>query len=249
VAARTALERDEFDAEAHVALGWISGLHDWHWEAAERAFERAINLSPSHALAHMHLAHLLNSTGRHQEALVHMTRARELDPLSAHILWSLPQAHMHAGGIERAVEECRKGIDLYPDFWPLHTLLGGIFVWQGRDDRALTSLQHGVELSKDHPHALAMLGSGHALAGRRREALAIVAALEELSQRRYFSPAEKGWVFASLGQAEPALACLERAYEERSPWMTRLRLLGPTLGDLPTHPRFQDLLRRMAFPR
>lgn len=248
-AARKGLELDDTEVEAYAAHGWISAFHDWDWAAAERAFERAIELNPSHAPAHMHLAHYSNAVGRHQEALALMKKARQLDPLSAHVLWSLPQGHIHVGALDQAVEECQKGIDLHPDFWPLHTLLGNIYVWRGSYDRALASLQGGVELSKRHPHALAMLGSAHALSGRRQEALEIVTELRDLSQRRYFSPAEVAWVYASLGETELALVGLEEAYTERSSWMTRLRLLGPVLGDLPSDPRFQDLLRRMNFPQ
>jgi len=73
--------------------------------------------------------------------------------------------------------------------------------------------------------------------------------MSELLQQRYFSPAEMAWVYASLGETVQALAWLEKAYRERSSWMTRLRLMGPVLGDLPSDPRFQDLLRRVNFPQ
>jgi TolB-like protein/Flp pilus assembly protein TadD len=245
---RKALELDATDAEAHFVLGWISAFHEWDWGAGERAFRRAIELNPSHAGAHMHLGHYSNIAGRHDDALTFLKKARELDPLSAHVLWSLPQGYLHFGDLDRAVDECGKGLDLFADFWPLHTLLGGMFVWRGQIDSAMTSLETGVELSKRHPHALAMLGSAHALAGRRGPALAIAKELSELSRRRYFSPAEIAFVHASLGDLATALTCLEQAYEERSPWMTRLRLLGPALGSLPSHPRFQELVRRMRFP-
>jgi len=247
-AVRKALEADEATVEAYAALGWITAFHDWEWEAGERAFRRAMELNPGHATAHMHMGHLLNTVGRHQETLALMRTARELDPLSPHILWSLPQGYLHVGALEQAVAECQKGIDLFPEFWPLHTLLGHIYLWQGRPDLALSTLERGAERSKRHPHALAILGCGLALSGRRPEAVKIAAEMSELLQQRYFSPAEMAWVYASLGEAEQALAWLEKAYRERSGWMTRLRLMGPVLGNLPSDPRFQDLLRRVNFP-
>jgi tetratricopeptide (TPR) repeat protein len=197
----------------------------------------------------MFLAHHSNAMGRHSEALALIRRARELSPLSAHVLWSLPQCHMHLGAFEQAAEECLKAIDLHPDFWPLHTLLGSVFVWQRRADRALASLEEGVTLSRRHPHALAVFGAAHGLLGRRPAARDILAELAELSRRRYFSPAQMAWVHASLGENDRALVALGQAYAERSPWMTRLQLQGPLLGSLPADPRFQRLVQRMNFPR
>jgi serine/threonine-protein kinase len=246
--ARKALDLDQAEVEAHVAFGWINALNDWDWAAAERAFSRAIELDPSHAQAHMLLSHHFNVMGRHREALVLIERARALNPLSAHVLWSVPQAHLHLGAFEQAEAECRAAIDLHPDFWPLHTLLGSIFVWQGRADRALPILREGVELSRRHPHALAVSGAAHGLFGRQEAARQLLTELSELSQRRYFSPAEMAWVHAGLGENELALSSLGKAYTERSPWMTRLRLQGPLLGTLPSDSRFRRLLRQMNFP-
>jgi len=45
-AARRALELDENLAEAHAALADAAMYHEWDWEAADRAFRRAIDLNP-----------------------------------------------------------------------------------------------------------------------------------------------------------------------------------------------------------
>ena len=248
-AALKALELDETSSEAYEVLGWIALAYDWDWEGAERAFRRAIELNPSYPPPYMWLSQSLNVASQHKEALALIRRAQQLDPLSPHIQWSLAETSMLAGAVEQSAEQCEKGLDLHPDFWPLHTLLGEIYLRQGKYDRALESLERGVEISKHHPHALAVLGSTYALTGRRPESLKILAELKELSQRRYLSPANIARVYASLGKNEQALTWLEKAYSERSSWMTRIHLWGPELGNLRADPRFQDLLRRMNFPQ
>ena len=247
-AALKALELDETSSEAYEVLGWIALAYDWDWEGAERAFRRAIELNPSYPPPYMWLSQYLNVAGQHQEALALIRNAQRLDPLSPHIQWSLAETSMLAGAVEQSAEQCEKGLDLHPDFWPLHTLLGEIYLRQGKHDRALESLERGVEISKHHPHALAVLGSTYALTGRRPESLKVLAELKELSQRRYLSPANIARVYASLGENEQALTWLEKAYSERSSWMTRIHLWGPELGNLRADTRFQDLLRRMNFP-
>ena len=247
-AALKALELDETSSEAYEVLGWIALAYDWDWEGAERAFRRAIELNPSYPPPYMWLSQYLNVAGQHQEALALIRNAQRLDPLSPHIQWSLAETSMLAGAVEQSAEQCEKGLDLHPDFWPLHTLLGEIYLRQGKHDLALESLERGVEISRHHPHALAVLGSTYALSGRRPESLKVLAELKELSQRRYLSPANIARVYASLGENEQALTWLEKAYTERSSWMTRIHLWGPELGNLRADARFQDLLRRMNFP-
>ena len=51
-AAKRALELDETLAEAHAALANVIAFYDWDWAAAERKFQRAIELNPNYASAH-----------------------------------------------------------------------------------------------------------------------------------------------------------------------------------------------------
>jgi tetratricopeptide (TPR) repeat protein len=246
--AQKALELDQASSEAQEVLGWIALGYDWDWKEAERAFRRAIELNPSYPPPYMWLSQYLNVATRHQEALSLIRKAQQLDPLSPHIQWSLAETSMLAGALEQSADQCEKGLDLHPDFWPLHTLLGEIYLRQGKYDLALAALERGVEVSKRHPHALAVLGSAYALSGRRPESRRVLAELKEVSQRRYLSPANLARVYASLGENEQALTWLEKAYNDRSSWMTRIHLWGPELGNLRADAHFQDLLRRMNFP-
>jgi hypothetical protein len=54
-------------------------------------------------------------------------------------------------------------------------------------------------------------------------------------------------VYRGLGETNLALDWLERAYEERDPWMPWIKV-DPTSDPIRSHPRYQDLLRRMNFP-
>jgi hypothetical protein len=51
-----------------------------------------------------------------------------------------------------------------------------------------------------------------------------------------------------MGDKDAALAWLEKAYEEQSDFQGELQE-GPELDSLRDDPRFQDLLRRMRFPK
>ncbi|MDQ3131197.1 MAG: winged helix-turn-helix domain-containing protein, partial [Acidobacteriota bacterium] len=78
-AARKALELDENLADAHLATGRVYQMA-WDWAAAEAAYKRAIELNPNLAEARRIYAFYLGVIGRHDESIIEVKRARELDP-------------------------------------------------------------------------------------------------------------------------------------------------------------------------
>jgi tetratricopeptide (TPR) repeat protein len=80
-AAQQALSLDAAQAEAHAALAQIAQNFAWDLDAAERHYDRAVELSPSNPVARMWRAELLVIRGR-QEAVPEMERSAALDPLS-----------------------------------------------------------------------------------------------------------------------------------------------------------------------
>ena len=85
------------------------------------------------------------------------------------------------------------------------------------------------------------------MSGKRGEALRILDELMELLQRRYVSPSSFAIVYIGLGDKDQAFAWLEKAYEDRSTFLTEFKV-EPMFDSLRSDPRFQDLLRRMNFP-
>ena len=73
-------------AEAYTSLGSIEGFQK-DYEAAEAAYQRALELNPNYARAyHWYAVLLRNALGRHAEALELIKKAAELDPRSPIIL-------------------------------------------------------------------------------------------------------------------------------------------------------------------
>jgi adenylate cyclase len=82
-AAQAAIRADSSLGEAHASLGrqqYAGGT--WDWDEADRQLKRALELSPSYALAHMWRADTLMARGRAPEASAELRRALELDPFS-----------------------------------------------------------------------------------------------------------------------------------------------------------------------
>jgi tetratricopeptide (TPR) repeat protein len=81
-AARRAIQLDPNDGEAYTELGSIQTIYDWDWEAAGQNLTRGIALNPNDSVAEFKYAVYLDAVGRPEDAVTHMNRALQLDPLS-----------------------------------------------------------------------------------------------------------------------------------------------------------------------
>lgn len=245
-AARKAIELDESLGEAHCALAVASPYHGWDWQFAEKEFNRAIELNPSYANAHGLYGTLLFALGRMEEAFAEDRWAIEVDPLS---FFSGDYAfHLAlAGRLDEALERIHQAMQTLPGFGSHKYILGVIYERMGRHPEAIEALEQAVESGPLHTIPLGVLGYTYAVAGQRENALRTVRNLDQLAQTRPVSQFSKSLVFAGFGDRKSALACLERAYEERSPWLYMLKAY-PWLNSLHGEPRFQDLVRRVGLP-
>ncbi|HEX8638472.1 MAG TPA: hypothetical protein VF692_10440, partial [Pyrinomonadaceae bacterium] len=96
-------------------------------------------------------------------------------------------------------------------------------------------------------YTLPWLASAHAAAGNSEKAAALLAEIEEMAKTRYVSPYLVGMVYINLGEAENALAQLDKAVEIRD---GRVVWLGvdPQFETLRGNPRFNEILRRTGNP-
>ena len=241
-AALKALELDETLAEAHAVLAEVKLYYDWDWAGAEHAFQRALELNPNLAPARAHYSWYLRLFGRTDEALAEMKRAQELDPLAPIYSAWLGQQYWYAEQYDEAIDEARKSLELDSDFPVGLYVLGSAYAAKGMYEEAIVAHQKAGAVDPDLGW---LLGHTYAMAGRRDEALNVLAELgEEYQQRNAWGVAE---IYAALGEKDEAFRWLEAAYEYRHNWIPWMGG-NPNYGPLHDDPRFGDLLRRMNLP-
>jgi len=136
-----------------------------------------------------------------------------------------------------------------PNYWVAHLYLGRAYEQKGELSEAIAELQKARQLSEGAiPEATAALGRAYAVAGKRSEARKLLDELKERSNGSFMPAYVVATIYTGLGENDQALMWLERAYEERSFYMTWLKV-DPELDNLRSEPRFAELLRRMAFPQ
>jgi tetratricopeptide (TPR) repeat protein len=116
---------------------------------------------------------------------------------------------------------------------------------KGRLPEAIVEFQRAIQLEPAAAENRSMLAHAYAVSGKKAEALKIIDELKELSKSVYVAPYSIAIVYAGLGEKDQAFAWLDRAYDDRSGYLTWLTT-DPQLDNLRSDPRFADLLRRVG---
>ena len=246
-AAKRALAIDETLADAHTSLAVVLNWYDWNWEASEKEFQRAIELNANDPRTRRCYAWFLVELGRVDEAIAEGKRAQQLDPLSPEVNTFLGQVLVLARRNEQAIEQMRKTVELDSNYWFAHDVLGRAFEQKGDISQAMAEYQRARQLEENVPELLALVGRAHALIGKKAEAQKTIDELKELSKRTYVPPYNFAIIYAGLGNKDEAFAYLNRAYDERSYYLTWLKV-DSQMDNLRDDPRFKDLLKRMNLP-
>jgi TolB-like protein/tetratricopeptide (TPR) repeat protein len=242
-AARHALELDPQLGEAHRAMALVR-MYGWDWRGAQAAFERARATAAGSAETHWYYALYLVARGRCGEAVVSAEHALALDPLSPMINNDLAFTLWTARRYREAIDRYHQTLELDPHFIESRRELGLLLASLGDLDAALPELERATSLARD-VETLASLGYGLALAGREREARVLQLELDDLRSRRHVESYAEALIYLGLGDHEPALASLERAYHERS-WQLMWLPSWPLFDPLRSAPRFGALIERLG---
>jgi TolB-like protein/DNA-binding winged helix-turn-helix (wHTH) protein/Tfp pilus assembly protein PilF len=248
-AALKAIELDDMIAEPHVSLAFIAETHEWDWATAEREYKRALDLNPGDARAHHWYAGYLMYVGRFEEGIAEAKRARDLDPLSLPVNNALAGRLLVAGRVDEALAQLQKTLDMDPHFAPAHQTLGWAYLNKGKHREAVQEFQQALQLSGGHDTDLTQdLGFAYAAAGEPQEARKILLKLKRLHEQGLVPSGSIAVLYGALGELDEAFRWLDKAYDERDPELTYLKVPGRRFEPLRHDARFQQLVQRMGLP-
>jgi DNA-binding SARP family transcriptional activator len=238
-----ALELDPSHAPTHVALGWFAYTMTWDWEAAERHYLQAAELTGDGRVANYPF--LLVATGRFDEGLDIVRSNSEAQPFNplqgAGYCWLLHFARR----FDEAIAACRRVLDEIDPNYNLAELMiekmeifgveGEERVRRARSMGAETIANRGLDNEVGPAVYLAMGGD---TAG----ALALIEREKRTPGVRPFRVAN-GYAWAGL--LDSAFVWLDRAIEARDPYMAELAV-RPEMEPYRADPRYLETLRRLG---
>ncbi len=238
-----ALREDDELAEAHAGLGRVLAMYEYDWAGAERAFERALQLDPAPGIRGAFALHLLRPMRRWEEADEQLRLALELDPLSPLLLSIRAAVSSEWGRAELARALAHKALDLDPDYFWAHLILG-YTGWPGDEENAVVSLERAAANSGRLPMVLGTLAACYAALGRAGDASRVWDELEARRSREWTSPSS--FAAACLGRGETAevFRWLHLAATERDPHVVTVRAYLSRFG-LEGHAGYAELMRLM----
>jgi DNA-binding SARP family transcriptional activator len=202
-----ALALDGALSAAHNSIGGLNLIRR-RWCDAESAFRHAILLDPHNADAHHWLSlTLLTGFGARDEAMREQTIAASLNPVSSIQVGVLGWLRYLHGDYDLSRSSMEPVVDLNADLEEAHTGLTRAAARLGDEATVMTTVQAGLtrpgdlrgDLLAEHASALAVLGDA-----RRAHRLALEAT------EHGAMPLNLALAWASLGDADRALQCLER---------------------------------------
>jgi adenylate cyclase len=149
--ASRALELDDSDPWAHLALGYVAFTRR-HTDGAVEEFQRAIDLNPNFAAAHGYFGWALALDGQSERAIPHLEGAIRLsphDPQNAIFYVGLAAAHYLAGRYAEAVGFGRKAVQQRSSFTGSHRIYCASLAQAGQLDEARAVLKRLKELQPD----------------------------------------------------------------------------------------------------
>jgi adenylate cyclase len=232
-----ALRADPESPDAYGSKAYLLKYHDWDWSGAEAALRRANELAPKPRLEE-DLAEIGWMFGRIDASIAAHRHRLERDPLSAGAYWGLGLDLFIQGKYRDAENAFRKVSELNAAYAGTKAFLAIVLLYQGRAPEALAAVEQEPDPSwKANVLPIVYWGSG-----RHAESDDALAELE----KNYAAAAayQIADVHAYRGESDAAFEWLERAYRQRDPGMTWIRV-DPLLISLRKDPRYHALLVKM----
>lgn len=235
--------------EAHVVLGDMA-VSDIDWPLAEASYKHALTLNPNSAFALDNYAVLyLTPWGRHEEAIATIRRAIALDPNSLLYRSDLSVTLMLAQRNDEAIAEAKGLLAREPTSAQAWWILGWASWRKGAHDAAIEAFKKRVELTGQSFPSLGGLGFAYAQAGKRDEALKVLATMKERAKKETFDPMGFAWIYLGLGEHDAALEWLQKTYDERPNMELAFINTGTIWDPVRANPRFIALLKKFGFEK
>lgn len=239
-----ALELDPFLPEAHLGLAIRSTWQLFDWETARGHFERAIELNPSLADAHIFYAHYLGIIGELGKSTEHAEIAVDLDPLNPFMIGLYAVQLVMRQEYEQAIEAAERALTMAPGY-----SFGQAALWMaeyglGRREDAVNSI---VKMMRGNGHVeyAAFLEEALQRDGPEAAALQLAEHLVASTESGSKQPVRLGMLFMIGEDYDSAIDWYEVAVDAFDPNIPYIGVIKQN-PELRANPGFAQLMERMG---
>jgi adenylate cyclase len=230
---------DPESGETCTVLGGLRAWFEYRWEEATSIYNRALELQPGNARAHMFRAMALLCQGNIKAAESGLRCSTELDPLSASDCARMAYVHYVKGEYPSAAEGLRQSFELDRDYPEARLYEGLLHFQQQRYDAVIQCLSLSAL-----PLDIGLLAAAHAQAGSLPRAEQCIERLHQLAARQYVTPLAEGFAAIGMSDFDLAFKCLDEAIDHKTNFVNLLAV-EPFFHPLHADRRFANLLKKL----
>ena len=238
-----AIELDPFNPSGHTALGTFLDDYEWDWDGAGKEIQKAIDLQPSSEMAHHAMGWHSVYLGHSNDAIREFSKCIELNPVGGLHHAHLAMVLARIGRKDEATRQFQEALEIEPNSPGVHWSLGYALLEQHRYQESVAEFERERTLTGGA--SLGYLGYAYAVSGRKQDALAILATINQRPSNQYGRAYEMALVYAGLGDGSKTFQYLDNAYQERSEAMTGIAT-EVAFDGFRSDPRFQELVRKVG---
>jgi serine/threonine-protein kinase len=186
-------------------------------------------------------------SGNHKEAIKHASIAYNLDPFSLWINFNVGIVYVLLEDFEKELEYGRRLIELEPNYFGGHLLVGGGLMNLKRYLEAVPELEITVQQSYGSL-TLRYLGLIYGLTGEKAKAREVLEKMEKLRIVRWVGNFDMSVVCMALGEFDIAFQYFEKAIEEHEGRMLFLKCYIHAFPEFEQDPRTKQLFEKIGLP-
>ncbi|HET6767824.1 MAG TPA: adenylate/guanylate cyclase domain-containing protein [Chitinophagaceae bacterium] len=252
VAADAAIHLDNSFCEPYCSLGMYYATYEWNWEEAKKNFLKSIQLNPRYVQSHVWFGHyyLCWIEGKFEEGERHLNIAIELEPCNAMSYINKYAVLLTAGKFEEAFITAKQGYGMDPDSVIGNRIMGLAYCDNEQYAEASGHLEFASKLSNYAAFNQVDLINLYTRKGAFGQANVIMEELRSrLNDGKYVSRCIMSFAAGFLGNIDEAMNWLDKAYDQRDPYLCILKYYPFVPIRLRQDNRFQSLLEKMNFPK
>lgn len=168
--AKSYVQKDQYNPEAHLNLGNVYLESKRHQEAIE-AYKQAIQLNTDYVDAHINLGVAYAESKRHQEAMEAYKQALKIKPDHIVAQHNLAATYSDLGRYQEALEVLKQIIRMQPDNADAHSGLGYMYRRLSMFKECIEASKQAIRINSNHVNAHFNLGLARIALGDRDSSL------------------------------------------------------------------------------